>query len=232
MTSRNLRLLALFSLLGIMLIDVVPLAAATRSVPDSAVKKITFENTNNLVYSDRFTSVYLPKSPADPEMRKLKDYVEARWQSPRKTDPEIIFGLTEWVSMSWQHDAVNEAPPGASALQILELGQAGKRFRCQEYAKVLHDVFTAFGYVSRVIQLRKTDAAYSGLGAGHVAVEVYSNSLRKWIFVDPQSCCFLTKGDNVPMNFYEIYTTIQDSTFDAVLVHSSPRQAQRKGIGD
>lgn len=209
-----------------------PISWAGSGKPDTSLKKITFLETNNLVYSDRYMSVYLPKSPADPEMRKLRDYVAERWKVPVQMDPDILFGLTEWVSMSWRHDQVNAAPQNSSALQILELGRAGKRFRCQEYAQVLHEVFTAFGYVSRVVQIRKVDAAYAGLGAGHVAVEVYSNTLQKWLFLDPQTCSFITKSDNVPLSFYEIYQTLRDSTFDSVLVHTSPRVAEREGLSD
>jgi hypothetical protein len=204
------------------------IAKTVKESPDTVLKKITILETNNYYYSDRYTSVFLPRSPIDPDIKKLRAYVEERIPQLPRTEPGIFLALLEFVSMAWEHDQLNEPPQGSTSLQILELGHTGKKFRCQEYSNVLYDVLTAFGYVSRVIQLRKPDAAYSGLGAGHVAVEVYSNLWRKWIFLDPQNCVFVTRSQNVPLSFYEMYGAVQDASFDSLIVHASPKALSRQ----
>lgn len=200
--------------------------------PDTSLKKITVLETNNLVYSDRYTTVYLPKSPTEPEMRKLREYVKSRCILTKSSDLQLFLELMEWVSLSWTHDASHAAPSRATSREILELGRAGQRFRCQEYAQVYHDILTSFGYVSRVLQLRKVGAAYSGLGAGHVAVEVYSNLLRKWVFMDPQMCCYLTKSDNRPLSFYELYQSWNKGEFSGIMVNTSPKITAREKFTD
>jgi hypothetical protein len=228
----NQRFFSFFALFLVSVSTICESLAANpvKEAPDTVLKKITILETNNFYYSDRFKSVFLPRSPIDPEIKKLRTYVEEHIPQLPRSEPGIFLALLEFVSMSWEHDQLNESQPTSTSLQVLEMGRAGKTFRCQEYSNVLFDVLTSFGYVSRIIQLRKPDAAYSGLGAGHVALEVYSNLWKKWIFLDPQMCTFVTREDNVPLSFYEMYKSIADSSFFRLLVHASPKALERQKL--
>ncbi len=193
------------------------------------LKKITVVESNNLFFTDRYQYLHLPKSPTDPEMKKLHDYVQKSVQVKGIADPELFKVLMEWVCLQWEHDALHEPPPGSSSLSMLQSAARGERYRCQEYAQVLHDVLTSFGYVSRLLQLRRSDAAYGSPGAGHVAVEVYSNSLAKWIFLDPQWCvsAYSTAGT---LNFHEMFLMKKAGTFDSLRFSTSPRVLARDSV--
>ncbi len=208
-------------------------SALNPPVPNSALslKKITVVETNNLFFTDRYKYLYLPHSPSDPQMRKLKEYVLKRIQLSSRKEPEIFNQLLEWTCLRWQHDPLHEPPPGSSSYDILQLAAAGQKFRCQEYAQVFQDILTAFGYVSRMLQLRKPDAAYQTLGAGHVAIEVFSNALDKWVFMDPQWCIFPTSSDH-PLSFYEFYEKKRDAKLDQVAFGMSTKILQRDSIAN
>ncbi len=194
------------------------------------LKKISIVETNNLFYTDRYKYLYLPKSPKDPEMKKLRDFVEKRARTADLSDPDIFMSLMEWTCLQWAHDPLHEPPAGSTSLQILQLAASGQRFRCQEYAQVLHDILTAFGYVSRLLQIRKSDAAYGSPGAGHVAVEVYSNTLAKWIYLDPQWCiAAIAKQDR--LNFLEMFRFRERHSFDSVQFMMSSLVMARDSVG-
>jgi hypothetical protein len=84
-----------------------------------------------------------------------------------------------------------------------------------EYGKVLSDLLLSLGYVSRGVGLKNSDVAYGGFGMGHVASEVWSNSLQKWIFVDPQFSIYAKHGDDF-VNFYEMYKLKQAGKFNEI----------------
>ncbi len=215
--------LALCSAVGVKAKD------STDSKP--ALKKITVTESNNLFFTDRYKYLYLPKGPSDPDMKKLRAMVSKDVPLKGVTDPDIFMMLMEWTCMRWEHDPLHEPPPGASTLEILTRASKGEKFRCQEYAQVFVDVLTSFGYVARLLQMRKPDAAYGAPGAGHVAVEVFSNTLSKWVFVDPQWCMMPYNGDT-PLNFYELYQLKKNTALDSLRFKLSMRVMARDSVFD
>ncbi len=143
------------------------------------------------------------------EMRKLREYVLSRVNLLIYSDPDIFYQTMDWVSSQWVHDGINNAPEDMTSLEILERAGKGEKIRCVEYAKVTVDVFNALGYVARLVNIISEDADYGGLGKAHMAVEVWSNSLEKWIYLDPQFSMYATK-DKIPLNYYEIYTNFDE----------------------
>jgi hypothetical protein len=91
-----------------------------------------------------------------------------------------------------------------NSLEILKAAKSGRNFSCIEYAKVMSDILTTHGYISRVVGITTSNIAYGSIGEGHAVSEVWSNTLRKWIFIDPQfSIHARYKGQF--LNFYEMY---------------------------
>ncbi|MCX7929344.1 MAG: transglutaminase domain-containing protein [Chlorobi bacterium] len=91
-----------------------------------------------------------------------------------------------WVGTRWIHHSDNTVPPSVTTLDLLERAQKGERFTCVEYARLLVDVLVSYGYPARIVGLSKPDIEIRPRGARHVAVEAWSTTHHKWVFLDPQ----------------------------------------------
>lgn len=134
---------------------------------------------------------------------KFKDFA--------KTDP-LLHGvnddfekaniITNWVHNQWKHSGWNE-PSVPEPIQILKEAKAGKKFRCVEYSIVLQAALNCNNLKSLVLYLRTQDVETRKSGAGHVVVECYLESVRRWVMFDPQTNVHSEKND-IPLNAVEL----------------------------
>lgn len=180
------------------------------------LKKITIIEENNPVLNFNYEYLGLPDSINTFEFSELKKYVLSKTTIKSKQEPEIYFELMEWVSNQWKHNGWHSAPDSLNSLGILKsANNEGQEYRCVEYGIVLNDVLNSFGYPARTIGLKHIDTDYGGAGMGHVATEVWSNNLNKWIFLDPQFGIY-AKNDNTPLNILEIYKIRSKGKFNEI----------------
>lgn len=170
----------------------------------AGLKEIIIVESNNYFVAGRYKRLNLPSSLFAPSILQLKDFVSRRITFKDVPDPEFFYRMMEWVSLRWEHDGKNAPPENASTYQILlKAEKEHVQYRCQDYAQTLCDILYAFGHVARVVSVQSKDAAYGSIGKGHVAVEAWSNTLGKWIFLDPQWCMYAKYKGQV-LNFREI----------------------------
>jgi hypothetical protein len=194
------------------------------------LRKIEIGKTNNLYLDVRFPGHQSLDHSGSEDLIQLAAYVKSKSRKIEintKKDPEIIFTTLDWVSTQWQHDGMNQPPKETSALTILKnVHEKGLRYRCVEYGKVHSEILKSIGYQSRTVALRSVDAAYGGFGMGHVASEVWSNTLGKWIFVDPQFSIYPTYNGTF-LSFYEMYELKKKGQFDLIEFNVSPDFLQK-----
>ncbi|MTI66489.1 MAG: transglutaminase domain-containing protein [Firmicutes bacterium] len=179
------------------------------------LKKITVLESSNYILDNRYKTIPIDKNLDTEEIKLLRDYVLNKINLLEYKDPEIILKTMEWVSSQWKHDGMNQAPKNMSSYEILKKVKKGERYRCVEYGRVTADILLSLGYVSRRIGVRSKDADYGGFGMGHVASEVWSNKLKKWIFVDPQFSIYAKYQSNY-LNFYDMYKLKCENLFDNI----------------
>lgn len=148
------------------------------------------------------------------DLIELKNYVLSQTNFNDFSDPEIFFQIMDWVSTRWEHDGLNQAGT-ISSYEILINASKGTKYRCVEYGKVFSDILLSFGYVARSIGLKSPDVDYGDVGKGHVASEVWSNELNKWIFIDPQFCIYALNQEKY-LNFYEIYQIYKEGKYNQI----------------
>ena len=171
-------------------------------------KKIKIVKTNNgyEFLNKTLISVY---SEDLSKLKKLRKYVEKKGFPKRKvqqTDLEFIVQSMGWVTSQWKHNGWNKAPSKFRAIDILnKVHNNGEKYRCVEYGLVLTEILQAYGFLSRSVGLNSLDVDYGGFGRGHVASEIWSDELTKWIFFDPQFGVYVTNNKGVPLSYYEIY---------------------------
>jgi hypothetical protein len=210
----NFRLLTSL-IICIFLTSSILLANEITSSQPQQLKRISIVSKNNLVLNQSYRHMRLPKSINTHDLKKLRKYVLQKIDLTKLSDIEIIIRAMEWVSTQWKHDGNNAPPKNISSYEILKNVERGQRYRCVEFGKVLKDILLSLGYVSRTVGLKNENVAYGGRGMGHVASEVWSNSLRKWIFVDPQFSIYAKHGEKF-LNFYEIYELKKSGKFDDI----------------
>lgn len=187
-------------------------------------KKIRVVDSNNTLLDydilDRYGS--------NEDLEALRAYVEKFIDLSFEKDYIISLKVLRWVSQQWEHDGLNDAK-GMSSLEILKEAHAGKKFRCVEYGKVTADILKSIGILSRMVGLKTSDAAYGGFARGHVASEIWSNELGKWIFVDPQFSIYIQK-DNEILNFVELYRLIKADRFELEDIIVNEKIVHRSGV--
>lgn len=120
---------------------------------------------------------------------------------------EAFHATLAWVSTRWKHSSDNTVAPSVTTLELLERAQQGEQFTCVEYARLLVDVLVAYGYPARIVGLSKQDIETRLHGARHVAVEAWSTTYHKWVFLDPQWGCYPCM-DGSWLSAYELVNAI------------------------
>lgn len=180
------------------------------------LKKIIITESNNPALNTDYENMGLPETTHTKALNNLREYVLGTLTLKTHNDPEVFIELMNWVCRQWKHNGWNAAPDTITSLDILKNARdKGAQYRCVEYGLVLQDVLTCFGYTARQIGLKNKDVAYGGAGMGHVATEVWSNELDKWIFLDPQFGVCAKHGETY-LNIYDIYLLKQAGKFQEI----------------
>lgn len=187
---------------AVLTIPCMPQLSIAGTEVSAYLKRIEVVDSNNYRLDRSYQRMVLPDSIEKPVYQKLRAYHQFKLKSGKTNDFANILTITAWVSQRWQHDPYGIAPENAGGMDILQAAEAGERFSCLEYSKVLRDMLHAHGYVARTVNLQSSDIAYGGLGTAHVAVEVYVPHLNKWVFLDPQWGKYLVVEQN-PLSVYE-----------------------------
>jgi hypothetical protein len=204
-----------------MILALLALAPAAGAAPPPPLRRIEIVEEDNRLPSP-LAALYPVDAESPSSLAPLRAYVSARTDLDGAADPDVVVRALEWVSTQWKHDGMNEARPDESALDILkDVHERGVRYRCVEYGKVLSAVLKSFGYATRRVSLRSAGAAYGGFGQGHVATEVWSNALRKWVFIDPQFSVYPTYG-GAYLNYGELYELKRRGKWDEIEFHVTP----------
>lgn len=101
------------------------------------------------------------------------------------TDVLKILNLMHWVHDLVPHDGMNGNPEVKNAMSMLEVCKKESRgLNCRGLALVLNECYLSMGIKSRVVTCLPKDSLKIDQDC-HVINSVYSESLKKWIWVDP-----------------------------------------------
>ena len=101
------------------------------------------------------------------------------------TDVLKILNLMHWVHDLVPHDGMNGNPEMKNAMSMLEVCKKESRgLNCRGLALVLNECYLSLGIKSRVVTCLPKDSLKVDLDC-HVINSVFSESLKKWIWIDP-----------------------------------------------
>jgi hypothetical protein len=156
----------------------------------------------------RFGSRIRYQDPTHPTLRALRDR-EALDRVVGKADEELLVArLRDWVRRQFPDGNPDPYPP-FNALTILDWIRSGKtQGFCGQQAFVLGHALLSFGYQIRHVELGMNTPMPTGTDAYfpavHFALEYWSPTYRKWIFVDPNKNVKLTLN-GTPLSVREVH---------------------------
>lgn len=132
---------------------------------------------------NRFVPKFSYQSMENPNLVKIRK--DLKLDSIAGTGNEIsrILNLMHWVHNIVRHDGNSDNPALKNAIELIKFCKAEKRgVNCRMMATVLNECYLAMGIKSRYVTCMPKETQFSDC---HVINMVYSNDLKKWIWVDP-----------------------------------------------
>ncbi|OQY02333.1 MAG: hypothetical protein B6I20_06955 [Bacteroidetes bacterium 4572_117] len=141
--------------------------------------------------------------PTHPLLDSLK--VKYKLDSVAGNGPEInqIVNLMKWAHNIVRHSTFDPIDPGKrNALNIINVATREKRgVNCRMVGTVLNEAYLSLGIKSRLITCTPYADDYK---ENHSLVMVYSNSLQKWLYMDPTWEAYFMDSDSIILGPLEI----------------------------
>jgi len=94
-----------------------------------------------------------------------------------------ILNVLHWVHATIRHDGSSNNPTLKNAIDLIKVCKTEKRgVNCRMMATILNECYLAMGIKSRYITCMPKETEFDDC---HVINMVYSNDLKKWIWIDP-----------------------------------------------
>lgn len=113
-----------------------------------------------------------------------------------------ILNLMHWVHNTIQHDGQNNNPAIKNADHMIQACKGRNRgLNCRGLAITLNDCYLAMGYKSRYVTCMPRELAFDDC---HVINTVYSNELKKWIYLDPTNNAYIMDEKGTLLSIEEV----------------------------
>jgi len=130
------------------------------------------------------------QSPDDKALVDLKTKYELEKVAGNGDEISRIINLMKWVHKVVKHDGNSTNPKDRSGDAIIEICKKENRgVNCRMMATILNEVYLSMGFKSRFITCMPKGEIFDDC---HVINEVYSTTLKKWLWMDPTFETFVT----------------------------------------
>jgi hypothetical protein len=115
-----------------------------------------------------------------------------------------ILNLMHWIHDLVPHDGMNGNPEVKNAMSMLEVCKKESRgLNCRGLALVLNECYLSLGIKSRVVTCLPKDSLKIDRDC-HVINSVYSESLKKWIWIDPTFDAYVMNEKGALLSIEEV----------------------------
>ena len=102
-----------------------------------------------------------------------------------------MINLLDWVHYLIPHDGMHGIPEVRNAMNMIaECKREGKGLNCRGLATVLNECYLSLGMKSRIVTCFPKDSLKTDNDC-HVINMVYSDTLRKWLWMDPTNDAYV-----------------------------------------
>ena len=135
-------------------------------------------------YSDkRFIPKFEYQSKENANLVKIRKDFKLDSIAGEGNEVSQILNLLHWVHNIVRHDGGSDNPTLKNAIDLIKVCQAEKRgVNCRMMATILNECYLSMGLKSRYITCMPRETDFDDC---HVINMVYSNDLKRWIWVDP-----------------------------------------------
>lgn len=128
-------------------------------------------------------------SPNDSNLVRIREYFNLDSIAGSGNEISKIKNLLCWVHNTVRHDGSSDNPTEKNAIAMVELCKKENRgVNCRMLAQILNECYLAMGFKSRYV----TCMPKTYINDCHVINVVYSNTLDKWVWVDPTFNAYVT----------------------------------------
>lgn len=118
----------------------------------------------------------------DPDLTRVREYFSLDSIAGGGDETSRILNLLRWVHNAVRHDGGSLNPRSKNAIDLVEIcRREGRGVNCRMMAQILNECYLAIGFKSRYVTCMPRVYVYDC----HVINTVYSETLGKWIWVDP-----------------------------------------------
>jgi hypothetical protein len=147
----------------------------------SILKKASKYNLSDNITIPKFTY----QASDNPNLMALRKGFNLDSIAGQGTDVLKILNLMHWIHDLVPHDGMNGNPEVKNAMSMLEVCKKESRgLNCRGLALVLNECYLAMGIKSRIVTCYPKDSLKIDQDC-HVINSVYSESLKKWLWIDP-----------------------------------------------
>jgi len=143
------------------------------------------QNAEKYDYSDnRFIPNFSYQSSDNPNLIKIRKELKLDSIVGTGNETSKIINLMHWVHNIIRHDGSTPTnPTSKNAIDIIKICKTENRgVNCRMMATVLNECYLSMGLKSRFITCMPKETIFEDC---HVINMVYSNDLKKWIWIDP-----------------------------------------------
>ncbi len=135
-------------------------------------------------YEDkRFIPAFSYQSMNHPELIRIRKELKLDSIAGNGSELSRIFNLMHWVHNLVRHDGSSENPTLKNAVDLINICKTENRgINCRMMAIILNECYLSLGIPSRYVTCMPKETNFDDC---HVINMVYSQELRKWIWIDP-----------------------------------------------
>lgn len=140
-------------------------------------------------------------SPNHPDLVRLREKFNLDSVAGAGNEISKIKNLLHWVHNVVRHDGSSMNPEVMNTIAMVELCQKENRgVNCRMLAQMLTEVYLAMGFKARFVTCMPRDY----VSDCHVITTVYSNTLNKWLWVDPTFEAYVMDENGVMLSIAEV----------------------------
>ncbi|WP_264521873.1 transglutaminase-like domain-containing protein [Flavobacterium sp. N1994] len=132
---------------------------------------------------NRFIPKFEYQSMDNPNLVKIRKDLKLDSIAGNGNEVSKILNLLHWVHNIIRHDGSSNNPTLKNAIDLIKVCKTEKRgVNCRMMATILNECYLSMGIKSRYITCMPKETEFDDC---HVINMVYSNELKKWIWIDP-----------------------------------------------
>lgn len=156
-------------------------------------------------YSTNMQTDTLPRftymNPNDSNLVRVRQYFKLDSVAGAGNEIEKIKNILTYIHNKIRHDGQHSNPNEMTSIAMAEACKDGSRgLNCRGLATVLNECYLAMGFKSRFI----TCMPEKYIDECHVINTVYSNTLDKWLWVDPTNNAYVMDENNKMLGIAEV----------------------------